>query len=351
MASLYCTADKIGMVSGGGIVTKNEVIALQGLGDVLALGEGDVKASSHGMADDPFLTDYIAEDLVEGLLASRKFELAQFYAGTFTKTVRRLKRAGVRVSYTAAAHDRTKSREEYEKLGLPYNYPHMVNPKLLDMYVNGYREADIVICPSTLSATIMREEFGCKNVQVVPHGVDLPEKTKPPPKKFEVAYLGQPGPDKGLLYLLKAWKRLRYRDVRLVIAGKGTSVLSSLYRAYGGGNVYIKGFVPSISEVYDACSVYVQPSVTEGFGIEILEAMAHGRPVIAAEGAGAAELIDPGITGFVVPIRDWHAIADRIDHMKRHPAQTFLMGRAARKRAEDFTWNKIWMKYQQAWTA
>ena len=50
-----------------------------------------------------------------------------------------------------------------------------------------------------------------------------------------------------------------------------------LIRHVGGGNIYLRGAVEDVSEVYDNCSLFVQPSASEGFGIEVLEAMAHGR--------------------------------------------------------------------------
>lgn len=350
MSSIYCTADKIGMVSGGGIVTKNELRALHKYGSVMALGADQLSPSTYGLPQDPFLTDYIADEFVQKeLSANGPMERAHFYSGTFTKTVRRLREAGVPVTYTAAAHDPVKSREEYEKLGMPYSYPHMVNKRLFDLYVEGYKLANTVICPSTASANLMRS-FGCKTVRVVPHGVELPPGISPvAPKKFNVAYLGQVGPDKGLIYLLQAWKKLNYKDSRLVIAGRGSEAVASMYRTHGGGNVQIRGFVDSVSEVYDECSVYVQPSVTEGFGIEILESMAHGRPVIGAQGAGAAELIEDGIEGFQVPSRDPDAIADRIDWFRKNPGRLFLMSVAARKKAEDYTWDAICVKYQNVW--
>jgi len=88
-------------------------------------------------------------------------------------------------------------------------------------------------------------------------------------------------------------------------------------------------------------------SVTEGCGLEIPEAMSYGRVVIAAEGAGAAEIIEDGVDGFVVPIRDPKAIADKIDWCKRNRQLLPEMGERAKKKASNYTWDKIRKQYVQ----
>lgn len=345
MNSLYCTADRVGIESGGGIVTRQEVEALRTLGEVTVLGADDFQAAA-----DPAAVDDAAAGRVGTLLIHNRIKRAHFYAGMFTKTVRRLRKARAFVSYTAAAHDLAESIREFELLGLTYPHAHMRDPVRLKEYVAGYREANLVVCPSEMSAKVMRG-FGCKKVTVIPHGTELPAQVAPLPKRFVVAYLGQTGPDKGLIYLIRAWRAAGLRDARLVMAGRGTEDLAPLVRAEGGGNVQLCGFVRRPSEVYNACSVYVQPSVTEGFGIEILEAMAHGRAVIASKGAGAAEVVEDGVTGFVVPPRDPAALLERIAWLEKNPDAAASFGVAGREKAARFTWDKIRAQYVKVWKA
>jgi glycosyltransferase involved in cell wall biosynthesis len=298
MVNVYCTADRIGALSGGGIVTKNELEALVSTGQTVAIGCPEGRTFQ-----DPFAADEWVDSQVSALLASgRKVEKAHCYAGTFSRTVATLKAAGSKVTYTAAAHDPRLSREEYEKLGIPFNYPHLTDPDLWQRYLEGYRSADLVICPSKASAKIM-EGFGCGNVCTIPHGVDLPDKIAPFPKRFTAAYLGQPGPDKGLLYLLRAWKSLGYRDAKLVIAGRGTENLVGLFRSHGGGMVELRGFAPSVGAIYDECSVYVQPSVCLMPG-SIVIANAHPKDV---ETLGANDCVlsaDGSYRKVIKPIRN-----------------------------------------------
>src|SRR5262249_6972234 len=93
----------------------------------------------------------------------------------------------------------------------------------------------------------------------------------------------------------------------------------------------------------------VQPSCTEGFGLEVLEAMAHGRPVVCSEGAGAVDCVR-GLEGPSggVPAGDPDALADLIHWHYLHRAtpqeQAELQGRAAA-----MTWAKVEEQYQELW--
>jgi phosphatidylinositol alpha-1,6-mannosyltransferase len=78
--------------------------------------------------------------------------------------------------------------------------------------------------------------------------------------------------------------------------------------------------------------------------------MAHGRPVIVSEGAGAADAVENGITGYVVPRRDPDAIADCILKLKGDPDLCGSMGAAARSVALCYTWDKIVPRYQELWS-
>jgi glycosyltransferase involved in cell wall biosynthesis len=109
------------------------------------------------------------------------------------------------------------------------------------------------------------------------------------------------------------------------------------------------GWVEKPSNLFSRCSVLVAPSVTEGFGICVLEAMAHGRPVIVSEGAGAADVVRNCTDGYVVPRRDPDAIADCIQILKNDPALAASMGLNARERAMEYTWDKIIPQYQALW--
>lgn len=325
----FFTADKIGSNTGGGIVTKNELDAL------LTLSQTTVWNPEP--KTDPFDTERsIPHNKIPDL------KLAHFYSGTFPDTVKYLKSKGTKISYTAAAHDIDLSRAEFKKLNIPYDLPHITNPDLWKKYLQCYLMADVVICPSTHSKQVM-ENFGCKNVKVVPHGCHLMQ-SQPYPKTFTIGYLGQTGPDKGLIYLIDAWSKLNYKDAVFNIAGSQSMSLLPWIRHFKYGNYNIMGFVKKIENFYNSISVYVQPSVTEGFGIEVLEAMATGRPVIASDGAGATDCI--GSCGLVVPKKNVEAIMNAIDSYRN---KTIDSRKDCQIQASKYTWEKVRHQYTQVW--
>lgn len=327
---LYITCDRIGSGTGGGTVTKNELEALNKLGPV------DVFTPQP--TQDPFQAEN--EINIPNL---DKYKLAHFYAGTFPQLTKKLKEKGIKISYTAAAHDIKESQEEFKSLGIPYDYPHITNYSLWTNYISSYLNADLVICPSKHSRKVM-QEFGCKNITVIPHGC-YQGFNYPYPKTFSVGYLGQIGPDKGIKYLLKAWANLNYKDAVLTFAGAQSPHLIHMIRQFGGqANYNILGYVKNLDEFFKSITVYVQPSVTEGFGIEILEAMTFGRPVIASYGVGAADCLDNNCK--LVIKKDPECIAKAIDWYKNNKwdYREELMVHASY-----FSWDNIQKQYCQIW--
>jgi glycosyltransferase involved in cell wall biosynthesis len=338
MVNLYITQDLIGTPTGGGAVTYHEYKALESLG----VTTHPIDAGRVRLTGNPFLND---DGYAEGLKSVGDVALAHLYAGCFTNTVRLLNSKGAKVSYTAAAHDIRESRREFEELGLPFDFPHLVQPELWEKYVGGYRQADLVICPSKLSKACM-ESYGCRNVVVIPHGCDIPKDVAPLPKKFAVGYLGQGGPDKGLRYLFAAWKKLALKDATLIVAGNNISSALPLWRKFGGGNVEFMGFVENISEFFGRISLYVQPSVTEGFGMEVLEAQAHARAVLCSRGAGAC---DAATEGNLFDPRNIDQMAGLIDRYRSTPALMASDGLQNRREMSRYAWEQIRSSYVTQW--
>lgn len=401
MNLLYCTADQINAQSGGGAVTFHESKALKELGPCEVWGreqfalvkQVDVDAPNEMMLvrwfDEPWFWDTVASVQLPRSDYARMgyaadYRLAHFYAGTFSHTVRELRKRGCKVTYTAAAHDVALSRQEHEQLGVPYNYPHLTDPSLWKRYLQGYLDADVLICPSQHSANVMRG-FGAKNrIEIIPHGVELPicrncsgegdhpvvirpgvyaediarncevchgtgnAPPTPLPQQFRIGYLGAYGPDKGVVYLLKAWAELNYSDALLVLGGRDSNSpwVHALLQHTGAKNVVMTGWVDNVNDFYSQVSLYVQPSITEGFGIEVLEAFAHGRLVLCSTGVGAVDAVPKWLH---FPAGDVTSLAGLIDHYKKNPDVLHRRTKFARKFAELYTWASIRQQYQAVW--
>jgi len=334
---LYVTADAIGTATGGGRVTHHESLALASM--------GDTQIWQFPNQPRPWEPDRVACARLEAF-PQYKPRIAHFYSGTFTKTIETLKARGTAISYTCAAHDIEVSRREHDRLGLRFDYPHLTDPEKWREYLRGYLIADVVVCPSPYSEQIMRG-YGCQRVTVIPHGFDPPACVAKIPSRFVVGYLGQPGPDKGLPYLFRAWDAWSpsHPDALLVIAGRGTlDMLPWIREQRFRGSYYVRGEVAEPCDLYDACALYVQPSASEAFGCEIVEARAHGRPVICSDGAGARDYAHQ-----VVPACNPAAIASAIDfwHGRWRADPQALITYAARSAIADLNWDRIRARYAE----
>ena len=347
MSVLFLTADQIDLPSGGGLVCRNEVQALRQQFGKVEVWDRTILAGGN----DPWGWDEVAVRKLTTTLWLEPFTLCHFYSGSFPKTVEALKKNGCLVSYTIAAHDRHVSKREHEQLGLQFPYSHLTEELLWQKYIEGYRLADVIICPSTVAMATVRQygpAFASKDIRVVPHGCTLPDALAPPPKRFVCGYLGSFGADKGVRYLLEAWKLLDYKDATLVLAGRDSTSnwARHLIQTYGGGNIECRGWIDDISDFFDSISLYVQSSATEGFGIEVLEAMAHGRPVLCS--TGAAHEVVPWAA---VEACDSTALAKRINHVRKliEVNDVNIQPSVWQSKATNYSWNKIHEQYISVW--
>jgi glycosyltransferase involved in cell wall biosynthesis len=191
------------------------------------------------------------------------------------------------------------------------------------------RGARLVIAASHELAAQARV-LGAREVRVIPSGVDLPaevgEEADPP----EVLYAGRLSPEKGVLELVEA-----ARDMNLVVAGDGP-LRAQVPTA--------RGFVPhdELQGFYARAAVVACPSRREGFGVACLEAMAHGRPVVATSVGGLLDLVVDGETGLVVPPRDPIALRAALERLLADPELRRRLGAAGRTRAgELFSWDTV----------
>lgn len=347
---LYITADQIGKKSGGGSVTYHEQFALTELAGQQGSCVVPVSVDHTQSPKNPFEQD---QEILQRVKDACKYDhptLAHCYAGCLTETIAYLKSLGCKVVYTAAAHNVGLSMQEHEKLGVPFDYPHLIEPKLWKQYLGGYQNADVLVCPSTHSADVMRMYDCEQRIEIIPHGCYLPETIKPLPATFVVGYLGAYGPDKGVRYLLEAWKKLAYKDAVLMLGGRDSTspYVRQLIEQFGGGNIWCRGWIDNAEDFYNDCSLYVQPSVTEGFGMEVLEAMSCDREVVCSAGVGSVDLLDR--EEWAYDATDSAALCLQISHCYgRHKCGDWIESEYNCKRAKLYTWDKIQIRYCKLW--
>lgn len=201
----------------------------------------------------------------------------------------------------------------------------------------------ILVGSSFARDSFVAEGIPADKLTVVPYGVDLslfsPQSAgKNTGDGFRVLFVGQIGQRKGISYLLKAYDRFRGYGTSLTLVGNFFGSQEPL-RPYQNFFQYIPN-VPRarLADIYRRADVFVFPSLIEGMGLVVLEAMASGLPVIVTPN-GPGDIVRDGVDGFVVPIRDADAIVDRLEYIRANPKVRAEMGRNARERALAFTWD------------
>ncbi len=150
--------------------------------------------------------------------------------------------------------------------------------------------------------------------------------------------VGQLTDDKGWDVFLETVLRLRPSHPGLVafIVGEGprrTEIELSIAHTDLRGTVFMLGLREDVPEIVPALDVVLHTSRREGLPVTLIEAMACGRPVVASDAGGTAELVENGVSGFVVPIGDVLASAERVSDLLGDPGLRERMGRAGRERA------------------
>lgn len=171
-----------------------------------------------------------------------------------------------------------------------------------------------------------------------------------------VLCVGSLEPRKNLPRLLAAWEQLGSvkNGLKLVLVGATSRVFRSPLLPPLGGDVMLAGYIAEadLPAVYAAAEAFVYPSLYEGFGLPVLEAMASGTPVVCSNTTSLPEVAGPAAVG-VDPL-DEAAIAAGIEQVLSDAALRRELSEAGRMRARDFTWDRTatqtWQVLQRAAT-
>jgi alpha-maltose-1-phosphate synthase len=199
----------------------------------------------------------------------------------------------------------------------------------------------IFVASSVTQKSLIDVGIDSDKISVIPYGSPV-DSFQPQPKLddvFRPMFVGKISPLKGIHYLLQAWQQLKLPNSELLLVGDDLfpsgwldSNYSGLYRQIASVSHF------SLNKYYAQASVLVLPSLIDGFGLVVLEAMACGIPTIVTANTGASDIVSDGIDGFIIPIRDVAAIAEKLEWCYGHPQELAQMGRAARQKAEELNW-------------
>ena len=291
---------------------------------------------------------YVLRDNLFDFWVSRHLNHANIFYGWTHHALYSLKQAKRRGMMTvlerANAHPLTTIRlleAEYKRRGAaaPVYHPRILKKHLQELEIADY----IAVTSEWTRQSLLENGIAEHRILLTPLGVDA-ERFVPADDVnddiFRVLYVGQLRLRKGVQYLLEAWDALRLEKAELLLVGDVVPEFEPILRQYLPRNSTIKllGHTDDAVRLYQQASICVLPTLEDGFGLVVLEAMACGVPVIITEQAGAKDCVRPEIDGFILPAADSKRLAEMLEYCAQHREQLTQMGRQARQQAEQFSW-------------
>lgn len=230
-------------------------------------------------------------------------------------------------------------REESDRWGIAFDG---IDPRIIEREEAEYAEADCITVPSTFAVRSFKQMGVPEHkVRFLPYGVNLSmfhPTGQPAPDRFDVLYAGGMNLNKGIPYLLQAFRQLQHPRKTLTFAGSPSPLFIERMKAHGLwlDDIRLMGHLPQdqLKDLMSRSHVMVLPSVQDGFGMVLSQAMACGCVVIGSENTGAPDLIDDGQEGFIVPIRQSEVLAGRLQWLADQPERRAEMSRLALLRVQ-----------------
>ena len=199
-------------------------------------------------------------------------------------------------------------------------------------------------------------------VVIIPNGVDLkmfcPAEHRVESGPLRLIIVARLIAHKGHATLFRAMKILVAEGVDVCLDVVGTGDAEPAYRAMAARlglaeRVRFLGYLPreQVADAYRRADAFVLPSEGEGMSVSTLEAMASGLPVVVTRTGGTRELVKEGVTGFTFEVGSATALARHLRRLAGDRALLRAMGAAARKHAENFTWERAAEEYWRLFTS
>jgi len=220
------------------------------------------------------------------------------------------------------------------------------------------RNADAVIA---LTKDMKREiqKICNREIIVIPNGIDLERfqnlSREEARNKLQIKaddkiiiFVGSLRPVKGVKYLIKAMKIVRQKEpnARLILIGNGEEK-QDLVKLTGdlnlGNLITFVGKIPNekVPEYMAASNVFVLPSLSEGFPLVSLEAMACGLPIVVSRVCGLPEIVEDGKNGFLVESGNPEQIAEKVLLLLEDDELRERMSRNNKEKVKDYTWEGV----------
>lgn len=302
-----------------------------------------------------FLKDYFHD-----LIVSWRLTACDVFHGWNGHCLRSLsvakKKGAVTIVERASSHPNTYERllrEEYKRWDIEQE---PILPMVKKRLLQELTLADYITTPSDFAYRSMIENgIPEEKLVKIPFGADFNQVKSASQKscladrraKFIALFVGQVGIRKGVPYLLEAWKKLSLRNADLYLLGEIEPVAERVLAPYRQiPSIHFVGYADPQS-YYQQADVFVFPSIEEGSALVTYEALAAGLPLITTFNSGS--VIEDGKEGFIVPVDQAEALAEKIEFLYNHPSELAVMREQARRTGERYSWESYGDRLAEAY--
>lgn len=206
-----------------------------------------------------------------------------------------------------------------------------------------YSQVVVAVSQAVKAYSISDEHVALEKIQVIYNGIDTVffsprAATYATNGLVTIGMTSRLHANKGHVYALEAVAQLRQENVHVLIAGDGPErerIMQKIIDLGLQNKVELVGAVTDVREVLARMDVVVLPTIQEGFGLSVAEAMSMEKPVVVFNTGPMKELVIDGVTGFVVAPRDVGMLRERLLTLINDPALRLKMGQAGRARVEE----------------
>lgn len=220
-------------------------------------------------------------------------------------------------------------KKEYDKYDIPLEERSFAQDWIIKKQDSEFAIADYIFLGSKLAKkTFLEQGYDDKKLIVNNYGVNLNSFRKVAKKDtaFRIVYCGGLNIRKGVHYLLKAFNELSLSNVELWLIGaneiKDPALLSVIEKMnINFENIYFRGSFPQneLYKEFSQGSIFVFPSLADGFALVVVQALACGLPVVVTDTTGAKDFVTDGENGYIIPSQNIKAIKEKILYLYQSP--------------------------------